>query len=225
MLYTFVTALQALACGMILLSQILSTLQCAWTSISARRSNCLPYIVHLNPTEDFLNCLERVITPQSHRNVLVGDFNAENSDWYLSQGRDSAGECLKIFTDCQELVQLVKCPKQDTTSASHRSLLDLVFTNRPVTCVSTTVLPLLSDHRAVVIDLSLKKIPPKKPHLSAHFVYDAADIDGLTDSLNGVGLDEVLTGSVDTMTSAWSDRFLSEVRKFVPVRVTCVDPS
>ena len=103
MLYTFVTALQALACGMILLSQILSTLQCAWTSISARRSNCLPYIVHLNPTEDFLNCLERVITPQSHRNVLVGDFNAENSDWYLSQGRDSAGNVSKSLQTAKNL--------------------------------------------------------------------------------------------------------------------------
>ena len=135
-----------------------------------KRKTLYVFAVYRPPKQDmevFLDCLEKAITPYSHKNVLlVGDFNAKHMDWYQSQATDAEGERLKAFTDCQKLFQLGEGPTFKCPTSSHQPLLDLIFTNRPANCASTCVLPPLADHCAVTIYLSLKNSQRPKPYRS-----------------------------------------------------------
>ena len=61
--------------------------------------------------DTFLDSLDVVMNFAQQRNVIMlGDFNAKNSEWYAAQKTVSEGSALKAFTDCHNLVQLVSSP-------------------------------------------------------------------------------------------------------------------
>ena len=61
---------------------------------------------------------------------IVGDFNAKCSYWYDGQETDAPGEALQQFAGCHQIHQVITTPTFDCASGK-KSLLDLVFTNRP----------------------------------------------------------------------------------------------
>ena len=104
---------------------------------------------------NFLESFDLLISPHLHTNVCVaGDFNAKHSSWYSGQATDVAGENLKQFSDCHNLLQVVRDPTYSTTEQKS-SLLDLIFVNQPSFVVSSSVLSPLADHYPVEVQFSL----------------------------------------------------------------------
>ena len=111
--------------------------------------------------DNFLDSLDVVMNFAQQRNVImVGDFNAKNSEWYAPQKTDSEGSALKAFTDCHNLVHLVSSPTYNVCSANP-VLLDLVFISEQLagSLIQALVLPPVADHCAVMTHLSIRKAP------------------------------------------------------------------
>ena len=88
-----------------------------------------------------------------------------------------------------------------------------------------SVLPSLSYHCAVITSLSLWKPPPPKPYTTQVFVYSKAKLVELQNSLSSVDWSTVLSAeSLDGITSSWTEVFLSECRKFIPVDTLHINP-
>ena len=174
---------------------------------------------------DFVDALDMSVSSYLQGNMyMLGDFNAKHILWYDSQRTDVAGEQVKHFTDSHGFHQVVNGPTYHCTSSSP-SLLDLIFTNRPTSVISSSVLPSLSDHCAVITSLSLRKPPPPKPYTTQASVYSKAKPVELQNSLSSVDWSTVLSAeSLDGITSSWTEVFLSECRKFIPVETLHINP-
>ena len=172
---------------------------------------------------NFLESFDLLISPHLHTNVCVaGDFHAKHSFWYNGKATDVAGENLKQFSDCHDLLQVVRNPS-NSTAEQKSSLLDLIFVNQPSFVVSSSVLSSLADHCPVEVRFSLKKSRLPKPYISQRFVYSEADIDGLHTALAGTDWNGLLCGSVCEATTAWTETFLDVCKRFVPLRGVRVD--
>ena len=115
--------------------------------------------------ENFLDSLDSVITSIQRNNVVVtGDFTAKHSSWYANQSTDDMDMAVKSFMDGHDLLQLISSPTY-IVNTSKPVLLDLIFIARPLapSVVSTTALPPVADHCAIMVSLSIKKIPALKP--------------------------------------------------------------
>ena len=101
----------------------------------------------------------------------------------------------------------------------------MIFTNRPDSVINSSVLSSLSDHFAVKASLSLRKPPQPKPYTTQVFVYSKAKPVELQNSLSSVDWSTVLSAeSLDGITSSWTEVFLSECRKFIPVETLHINP-
>ena len=105
--------------------------------------------------------------------VVVGDFNAKHAAWYSRQGTDLQGDALKSVTDSHDLHQTVSAPTYNISS-DNPALLDLCFTNRPASVLSTITIPGVADHLAVITRLSVKKAAAPKRCISRKFDYHTA---------------------------------------------------
>ena len=89
-----------------------------------------------------------------HDLLLLGDFNAKNSEWFNADCTNPNGIALKDLTDHFDLTQLCRQATHLNHDGEPESLLDLVFTNVPeLFSNSARVLPPISssDHLPVVI--------------------------------------------------------------------------
>lgn len=193
-----------------------------------KRKSLLVLTAYRAPNEDndvFLDNLEEFLTRLPVANLLlVGDFNAKHSFWLSSQDTNSEGRALKVFADSHNLHQLVTDPTYNVSS-NNPSLLDLVFTNRPCSVLSTSTLPPMADHCPVVTSLSLTKSPPPKSYSRVQFVYADADVDGLLHYLSSVNWPDFDRLDVNDSTVCWSDIFLSACSRFIPKQQKRVNPS
>ena len=111
--------------------------------------------VHINQWQHFFEKLEANLNKViDHDLLLLGDFNAKNSEWFNADCTNPNGIALKDLTDHFDLTQLCRQATHLNHDGEPESLLDLVFTNVPeLFSNSARVLPPISssDHLPVVI--------------------------------------------------------------------------
>ena len=122
---------------------------------------CAYYRFHISDKNSFeqLNISLATLKEQSSESIiqLAGDFNAPNIDWDLldiNPGSDYTSIQTNLIDKTQEygLSQLVKEPTRQN------NILDLFFTNYPQHVEKIVVLPGLSDHDIVSVQLKCKPI-------------------------------------------------------------------
>jgi len=177
--------------------------------------------------ENFLDSLDIVMNSAQQRNVImVGDFNAKNSEWYAPQKTDSEGSALKAFADCHNLVQLVSSPTYNVCSANP-VLLDLVFISEQLagSLMQTVVLPPVADHCAVMTHLSIKKAPTLKPYTKEYWCYADCNTSLLQERLATCDWPDDVSLDLDSAVQQWQHRFLDICASAIPRRKCRVYPS
>ena len=160
-----------------------------------------------------------------HDLLLLGDFNAKNSEWFNGDCTNPNGIALKDLTDHFDLTQLCRQATHLNHDGEPESLLDLVFTNVPeLFSNSARVLPPISssDHLPVVIqNKSAEYFNPQKTQTYTKWIYHQKDQDKMNDAfLLDDWTNVFLHTDIDEMWTQWKSRFFSEVKKFIP----CVEP-
>ena len=119
---------------------------------------------------------------KQHRNIiLAGDFNYPGWNWEDMELKPSCQhvnlhEDFKIFLNENGLVQEVKKPTRDANT------LDLIATNIHKRVIRTEVLPGISDHSCVLMEISMRVNRRKQaPHKI--WLYKRADWKGLSEHL------------------------------------------
>ena len=98
---------------------------------------------------------------------LLGDFNLPKIDWQLLTPTPDCkhhtfySNCLEAFSDCM-LEQMVTSPTRG------QNILDLFFTTNPTLVNKTSILPGLSDHDIVLVEVNsrpeiIKQVPRDIP--------------------------------------------------------------
>ena len=120
------------------------------------------YMPHRNiPDLEALDASLDLVNEKGNRHlILCGDFNCPNIDWKTHTVIDGINgnpaqdrpvqEKLIDLTQSHSLTQL----QEEATR--HQNTLDLTFTNNPSLIKSSTVIPSISDHDAVVIDSMIR---------------------------------------------------------------------
>ena len=149
--------------------------------------------------------------------LLLGDFNAKNSEWFNADCTNPNGIALKDLTDHFDLTQLCRQATHLNHDGEPESLLDLVFTNVPeLLSNSARVLPPISssDHLPVVIqNKSAEYFNPQKTQTYTKWIYHQRDQDKMNDAfLLDDWTNVFLHTDIDEMWTQWKSRFFSEVK-------------
>lgn len=111
--------------------------------------------------------------------LLSGDFNLPDFDWITSgtQNRSSVytlfGEFLRVFGFCQ----YVNVPTR------HDAILDLILCNDPNIVSTVSVIPGISDHKAIVADLKIEYCQVAQAIPRQIFLYEQGDYDSVSAEL------------------------------------------
>ncbi len=218
---------EGLACKQ--LPVVPSGIECVAVSIHLPRRKKLTIIAAYRPPRknmsDFLDSLDVVVNSVSQSHLcLVGDFNAKHSDWFTDQVTDTDGLSLKQFASGHNLHQMITMPTYNATS-SKPVLLDLIFTTSPTSVLSSSVLPPVADHCAVIAHLSLKKAPALKPYNVESFDYANADLPALHYSLKSVDWCSLRSSDLNDAVTCWERKFLDCCSAAIPKRSFRVNPS
>ena len=143
--------------------------------------------------------------------VLCCDANVHHSRWLkFSDGNTALGQDLKDICDNAGLSQIVREPTRKN------NLLDLVLTSMP-DISKASVLSSISDHRAVLVEVSLEV--PKSIEIEREvWIYQKADWQGLKDALSQQTWNFLKTASVDEGAQELTDIILDTAKKFIPKR-------
>ena len=174
----------------------------------------------------FFEKLEATLNKVINQDILLlGDFNAKNSEWFNEDCTNPNGIALKDLTDHFDLTQLCRRATHLNHDGEPESLLDLVFTNVPeLFSESARVLPPIgsSDHLPVVIQSkSAEYFNSQETPTYTKWTYHQKDQEKMNDAfLYDNWKDVFLHTDIDEMWSQWKSRFFSEVKTFIP----CVEP-
>ena len=144
--------------------------------------------------------------------LLLGDFNID----YFCTHTPLFSKLLSV-TSSFNLSQVVSEP----TRVTHNSctLIDLAFVSSPSQVLSCSTIPHLanSDHNGLHLTISIKS--PRKhniPILRKIWKYTEADYYAISQCLDEVDWDLILTGNVDTCWQNWKSSFLDVMHNCIP---------
>lgn len=142
-------------------------------------------VFHRPPSNNSLNpllCLSNVLSAITPDDVILsGDFNLPNIDWVdnlpLLRNSSSLYKTFKELVDTHELQQFVLLPTR--YGATSKSILDLFLTNHPSAIRSVTTAPGISDHEAIITNVTCKHTVTDKPCPQKVYLFDRGDYDSL----------------------------------------------
>ena len=160
------------------------------------------------------------LVKQSNSTVcILGDFNLPKIDWELMTPKPDCShpafyrECLEAFNDCL-LEQMVTSPTRG------QNILDLFLTSNPTLIDKTTVLPGLSDHDIVKVELNAKpKITKQVPR--DILLYKNADLDQLKQSMrdfHNAVLSDLATADTQVLWDEFITKLQQGIHTFIPTR-------
>ena len=156
--------------------------------------------------------------------LLVGDFNAKNSDWCETDRTTADGLILQDLLDSFNLTQLCSQPSHLDNDGLPRSLLDLAITNRPDVFKSITVHPPLgtSDHLPISLESDFCFKPaPYQPHANSPvWLFHCKSEDRMQDAFDELEWESVFRNNdIDELWHQWCKKFFEDVSKFIPKAV------
>ena len=145
--------------------------------------------------------------------LLVGDFNAKNSDWCETDRTTADGLILQDLLDSFNLTQLCSQPSHLDNDGLPRSLLDLAITNRPDVFKSITVHPPLgtSDHLPISLESDFCFKPaPYQPHANSPvWLFHCKSEDRMQDAFDELEWESVFRNNdIDELWHQWCKKFL-----------------
>ena len=159
--------------------------------------------------------------------ILVGDFNAKHTEWFVEDITNRPGAAPKDLMDSYNLDQLCSFPTHVDKIGHLISLLDLAFTNLPRNHFLTrTGEPVSSsDHLPVLVKVSLHAAdlikPIKEPKAKVIWKFAAKDGDAMQKTCQPSDWDFVRSQKITDIYDHWSQlksQFLTEVTQFIPFK-------
>ena len=163
--------------------------------------------------------LDKLLKKQGTKQIiLAGDFNCPEVDWENLTVPPGAPQKdiqkkLVTITTTAGLTQMHK------ESTRERNLLDLVFTNNPHLCKSSTSVPGISDHDIVVTDFDTRPQYAREAKRKC-YIFSKANWTGLKDALGD--LTELTNDNhkkgedIDKLWTDFRDKILQEVDNHIP---------
>ncbi|KAI8496775.1 hypothetical protein Bbelb_254300 [Branchiostoma belcheri] len=137
--------------------------------------------------------------------VILGDFNAKNSNWLASNTTDNPGRQLENLFLNHGLEQVLHEPTRGG------NLLDLIATSHPAKCYQTGTLAPLgdSDHLITATALTIQASQHSGKRLV--WLYDKADIEALHQDIATAPWDiNLIFDSMDDVWDSWAKRLNTE---------------
>ena len=126
---------------------------------------------------------------------------------------------VKSFMDGHDLLQLISSPTYNVNT-SKPALLDLFFIARPLapSVVSTTTLPPVADHCAIIVSLSIKKAPALKPYTKECWDYNSVDVTSLQERMATCDWPVNVGSDLNSTVQRWQNQFLDICASVIPRR-------
>ncbi|XP_078616267.1 uncharacterized protein LOC144884689 [Branchiostoma floridae x Branchiostoma japonicum] len=188
-----------------------------WCDVTKANTNLLINCSYRSPSADdtFFDLFEIQIqkaTDQAQAvKVILGDFNAKNSNWLNSNTTDNPGRQLDSIFMNHGLEQVLHEPTRG------RNLLDLIATSHPVMCHQTGTLAPLgdSDHLATATALNLKANHHSGKRLV--WLYSKANIETLHQHIATAPWDiNHVFDSMDDIWDSWYNMFIAICKQHIP---------
>ena len=173
---------------------------------------------------DYIKLLDSALSkiPPQASIWLLGDFNLPDVDWEnfkFKPGGSYAGPS-KAMIDVALDYNLLQQVKEPTRL---NNILDLCFTNSPSFVSSTEVIPGVSDHDAVVVNISMK---PKliRPVKRKIYLYKKADFTSMEECIrvfdNKLSPEYLRSKTVDELVNEFNQLIMNAMNEFIPSKVT-----
>ena len=159
--------------------------------------------------------------------ILLGDFNAKNSEWFTGDTTNYHGSILKEKMDSFDLVQLCSQPTPLDRNGRPESLLDLIFTNiSDGSAPNVDVLPPIStsDHLPVVLNgLKTKSTQPKKSEGHGNrikWLFERKDKERMSDAFLYENWEQVFQpfNDINETWNRWKLQFFQKIKSCIPHR-------
>lgn len=149
--------------------------------------------------------------------VIGGDFNLPTVEWSHKPCSSAAARCsvqeMESLIDVFSLHQLVREPTRGN------NILDLILTNTPEIVLSTTVIPGISDHRAVISEMKLGYVKTVGSKCRQVYNYGKANVDGINDAIRAYLTVFEIEAESTNATHLWSmlkEKLLELRQRYVP---------
>ncbi|CAG2184974.1 unnamed protein product [Mytilus edulis] len=151
--------------------------------------------------------------------IIAGDFNCPDIDWDTlvvkpgAQDREVQQALLETSIDLG-LTQVQREPTR------YNNLLDLVFTNNPSLCKSSTSIPGISDHAMVVTDFDI--IPHYiKQSKRKKYMFNKADWDSIYKEMEQLSttMESQIATPVEELWSTFTTTVFTIIDKYTPSKV------
>lgn len=172
------------------------------------------------PNMNDIDELSHILSSIPDSSVIIGgDFNLPNVEWTGTSFCTDNSSLYKGFNDLIisfSLQQFVLSPTRNN------SILDLLLTNNPSLVSNVTVIPGISDHSAVVCDLSLNQMyktsmPPRKI-----IMYERGDYESISHELSVYFpnfLNLSVESNVDHLWETFKQKIKVLVNSYIPFRI------
>ncbi|KAI8496664.1 DmX-like protein 1 [Branchiostoma belcheri] len=170
---------------------------------------CLVTAGIVNADDTFFDSFEgqvRLATNQTQNiKVILGDFNAKNSNWLASNTTDNPGRQLENLFLNHGLEQVLHEPTRGG------NLLDLIATSHPAKCYQTGTLAPLGDSDHLITATALTIQASKHSGERLVWLYDKADIEALHQDIATALCDiNLIFDSMDDIWHSWTKRLNTE---------------
>lgn len=149
--------------------------------------------------------------------VIGGDFNLPTVEWSHKPCSPAAARCsvqeMESLIDVFSLHQFVREPTRGN------NILDLILTNTPEIVLSTTVIPGISDHRAVISEMKLGYVKTVGSKGRQVYNYGKANVDGINDAIRAYLTVFEIEAESKNATHLWSmlkGKLLELRQRYVP---------
>ncbi|KAI8486099.1 hypothetical protein Bbelb_361990 [Branchiostoma belcheri] len=195
-------------------------LESIWCEITKANTSLLINCTYRPPSADdtFFDSFEgqvRLATNQTQSiKVIIGDFNAKNSNWLASNTTDNPGRQLENLFLNHGLEQVLHEPTRGG------NLLDLIATSHPAKCYQTGTLAPLgdSDHLITATALTIQASQYSGKRLV--WLYDKADIEALHQDIATAPWDiNLIFDSMDDIWDSWYSMFIVICERHIPHKV------
>ena len=172
-----------------------------------------------NFMENFKNSVQCLKNENPYCQFHLGDFNCHQKEWWAGDNDDTEGNLLnEIITD-ENLSQLVTEPTH--IIGTHRSCLDLVFTDQPNLVNDCRILPSLhtrSHHQLNHVEINISN-PPPPPYNRRIWHYQRANKNSIKASIESFDWQKKLSDLSDQpnkQADFFSETLLNIFSNFIP---------
>ena len=170
--------------------------------------------------ENLCDSLNRIITKYKNPTVwLAGDLNLPNIDWSNNtvNGNHYPPSLCNVFLDFMAYHGLVQ---MNLLPTRYNNILDVFFTNQPLTSISVETAPGISDHEAVIVRsaISVKTLPVIKRKVYIWHKADFSVIDNLIANFTATFLNHPIDTPVQQLWDSYK-ALCADCLKLVPTKI------